>query len=165
MNLIFRLIWVILTARGRGRMGTTDESRFSLRCWPNDLDSNFHMNNGRYMTVMDLGRLDLILRTGLWRVMRERKWYPVVGSAKITFRRSVNMFEAFELTTQILGWDEKWLYIEHRMERGGKLLAIGHIKGLFLSPEGKVPMADLAAAAGHEGPSPEVDPDIVAALA
>ena len=86
-------------------METTDEGRFSLRCWPNDLDSNFHMNNGRYMTVMDLGRLDLILRTGLWRVMRERKWYPVVGSAKITFRRSVNVFEAFELTTQILGWE------------------------------------------------------------
>ncbi|MCK5749154.1 MAG: thioesterase family protein [Oricola sp.] len=165
MNLIFRLIWVILTARGRGRMETTDEGRFSLRCWPNDLDSNFHMNNGRYMTVMDLGRLDLILRTGLWRAMRERKWYPVVGSAKITFRRSVNVFEAFELTTQILGWDEKWLYIEHRMERGGKLLAVGHIKGLFLSPEGKVPMTDLASAAGHDGPSPEVDPDIVAALA
>ena len=164
MNLIFRLLWVILTVRRRGRMGATDLSRFSLRCWPNDLDSNWHMNNGRYLTVMDLGRLDLILRTGLWRVMRERKWYPVVGTAKITFRRSIGPFDRFDLTTQILGWDEKWLYIEHRMEKDGVLMARGLVKGIFLSPDGKVPMADLIAAAGYEGDTPQMDPGAVEAL-
>lgn len=165
MNLIFRLIWVILTARARGPMGVTEEGRFSLRCWPNDLDTNLHMNNGRYLTVMDLGRLDLILRTGLWTAMRRRKWYPVVGSAKITFRRSLNAFEAFDLTTQVIGWDDKWLYIEHRMERDGKLMAQAFVKGLFLGPDGKVPMAELVAAIGHGHGSPGLDPEVVAALA
>ena len=164
MNLIFRLIWVILTARGRGKMGAVDEGRFSLRCWPNDLDTNMHMNNGRYLTIMDLGRLDLILRTGLWRAMRERKWYPVVAAEKITFKRSLNAFETFELTTQVIGWDEKWLYIEHRMERGGKVMAQAVIKGLFLGPDGKVAMADLVGAIGHDPLSPEMDPNVVAAL-
>lgn len=146
-------------------MDVEDEGRFTLRCWPNDLDSNMHMNNGRYLTIMDLGRLDLILRTGLWPVMRARKWFPVIASAKVSFRRSLNVFETFELTTQVIGWDEKWLYIEHRMERGGKVMAQAFVKGLFLGPDGKVPMAELVAAAGHDGPSPEIDPEIVAALA
>jgi len=165
MNLIVRLIWVILTARGRGRMGAEDEGRFTLRCWPNDLDVNMHMNNGRYLTIMDLGRLDLIARTGLWPVMRARKWYPVIASAKISFRRSLNVFETFELTTQVIGWDDKWLYIEHRMERGGKVMAQAFVKGLFLGPGGKVPMAELIGAMGHDPQSPELDPEIVAALA
>ena len=31
-----------------------------MRVWPNDLDTNAHMNNGRYLTLMDLGRFDLM---------------------------------------------------------------------------------------------------------
>ncbi|QKV19715.1 thioesterase family protein [Oricola thermophila] len=164
MNLVFRMIQVMLTAMLGGRMDVTEEGRVRLRCWPNDLDINLHMNNGRYLTIMDLGRLDLLLRTGLWRTMRERKWYPVVAAEKIAFRRSLNAFDTFELTTQVIGWDEKWLYIEHRMERDGNVMAQAFIKGLFLGPEGKVPMADLVAAAGHEGPSPEMDPKVVESL-
>lgn len=164
MNLLFRLVWVIATARRRGPMDVLAESRFRLRCWPNDLDSNMHMNNGRYLTIMDLGRLDLILRSGLWRVMRERKWNPVVGTAKITFRRSIEPLQSFELVTQVIGWDEKWLYIEHRMERGGKVMAQAFVRGLFIGPDGKVPMADLIAASGHEGASPMLDSAIIAAL-
>lgn len=165
MNLIFRLIQVLLSTSARGRMHVLDESRFTLRCWPNDLDSNLHMNNGRYMTLMDLGRLDLILRTGLWRQMRAHKWYPVVGAAKISFRRSLNVFQTFELTTQVIGWDEKWLYIEHRMERAGKVMAQAYVKGLFLGPDGKVPMDELVKALGHDQASPALDPDLLAALA
>lgn len=164
MNLIFRLLWVLLTARGRGPLTATGEGRVTLRCWPNDLDTNLHMNNGRYLTIMDLGRVDLILRSGLWPVMRKRKWYPVIASAKVSFRRSINAFETFELTTQVIGWDEKWLYIEHRMEREGKVAAQAFIKSLFLCPDGKVPVAELIAAMDHDGTSPEMDPEIVAAL-
>lgn len=165
MNLIFRLLWVIATARRRGRMDVLAEGRFALRCWPNDLDSNLHMNNGRYLTIMDLGRLDLILRSGLWRVMRTRKWYPVIGSARITFRRSIEPFQRFELVTRVIGWDDKWLYIEHRMERGGKVMAQAFVRGLFIGPDGKIPMAELVAAAGHDGAPTAPDPDVVAALA
>ena len=165
MNLVIRMIWLLLTVRGRTRLGVIQEGRMRLRCWPNDLDTNMHMNNGRYLTIMDLGRLDLILRTGLLPVMKKRKWFPVVASAKISFRRSINAFETFELTTQVIGWDDKWLYMEHRMERGGKVMARAFVKGVFLGPDGKVPMAELVGAMGHDGPSPEIDPDVVAALA
>jgi acyl-CoA thioesterase FadM len=165
MNLILRLLQVLLGSRRRGRMDVLAEGRVTLRCWPNDLDTNLHMNNGRYLTIMDLGRLDLILRTGLLPVMRSRKWYPVIATARIGFRRSINVFDRFDLTTRVIGWDEKWLYIEHRMERGDKVMAQAFVKGLFLGPDGKVPMAELIAAAGHQGLSPEIDPEILAALA
>ena len=65
MNLFLRLIRVLLTIRSRGQLAPFEDSVLTFRVWPGDLDLNVHMNNGRYLTVMDLGRLDLMARTGL----------------------------------------------------------------------------------------------------
>ena len=54
----------------RGSLGI---SYLTLRVCPGDLDTSLHMNNGRYWTLMDLGRTDLMLRSGFWRaVVRNR---------------------------------------------------------------------------------------------
>ncbi len=57
------------------------------------------MNNGRYLTVMDLGRLNLILRTGLWRVVMKKKLAPVLASAQIRYRLPLKPFQLFDLET------------------------------------------------------------------
>jgi len=56
MTLWFRLIWLVLTARLRGKVQLFDISVLRLRVLPNDLDFNGHVNNGRYFTLADLGR-------------------------------------------------------------------------------------------------------------
>ena len=54
MNLYFRLLLAVLKAlrAPRARLGETVE--LTLRVWPTDLDLNGHMNNGRYLTMVDL---------------------------------------------------------------------------------------------------------------
>lgn len=121
---------------------------------PTDLDNNNHLNNGRYLTLMDLGRWDLVVRTGLLRALLQHKWHPVVGAATIRFRRSLDPFQRFELKTRILGWDERDFYIEQRFERDGEVHAVGLIRGVFLGKEGRVPLAAILAAAGSEAASP-----------
>lgn len=164
MNLFFRLIWVIATAWRRSPLTMLDQSRLTLRVWPNDLDTNIHMNNGRYLTLMDLGRVDLIIRSGLWRVIRDNRWAPVIGSAKMSYRRPLDPFQRFDIVTQVLGWDDKWVYIEQRFMVGEAMHARGVVKTLFLRGREKVPTSELAAAIGHDGPSPEIEADLVAAL-
>ena len=67
MNLWLRLIWVVIAAlSGRRVRLPQDPSRLMFRVWFHDLDPFRHMNNGRYLTIMDLGRTDLMLRSG-WR--------------------------------------------------------------------------------------------------
>ena len=44
-----------------------------MRVWPNDLDTNAHMNNGRYLTLMDLGRFDLMTQCGLVGTVLKKK--------------------------------------------------------------------------------------------
>ena len=79
MNLVFRLWWLRLRARRRGPLSVWDVARTPFRVLPTDLDLLFHMNNGKYLSILDLGRLDLLLRSGLWQALTERGWYPVVA--------------------------------------------------------------------------------------
>ena len=52
------------------------------RCWPQDIDYFFEMNNGRILTILDLGRTGLAQRVGLLRALRENGWgLTIAGSS------------------------------------------------------------------------------------
>jgi hypothetical protein len=56
MNLWLRLFWLALALLWRRKLDPRhDVSRLTFRVLPTDLDLNGHMNNGRYLTIMDLG--------------------------------------------------------------------------------------------------------------
>ncbi len=159
---MLRMIRVVFAAMMGARIDPLGESVISLRVWLNDLDTNLHMNNGRYLTIMDLGRLDFIVRTGLGRLMVKRRWRPMVGSAVLRFRRGLAPFERYELKTRVAWWDDKWFWIEQRFEREGEVVAVGAIKGLFRAPTGNVPTADVLSPLGVTGPPGKI-PEWIAA--
>lgn len=64
MKLFLRLVWLILTQRWRSRCNILEPVDTRLRVYPNDLDVLLHVNNGVYLTYADLGRTDLMLRSG-----------------------------------------------------------------------------------------------------
>ena len=132
---------------------------------PNDLDVNLHMNNGRYLTLMDLGRLDFIIGSGLAREVLRRGWKPVLGGAYITYRRELRVFQRFRLETRILGWEGRWFYLGQQFFDGDKLAADGVVKALFVGKAGAVDSAEVVAATGYEGPSPELDEKLLARFA
>ena len=147
--MLFRLLSVLAASLLRPRAGFLDECAIALRVWPNDVDSNLHMNNSRYLLAMDVGRWDLVVRTGFWRELLRRRWFPVVGSATLRFRRPLDPFQRYRLVTRLVAWDEKWCFVEQRFERDGHVHAVGRVKALFRGPEGQVRSADLLAAAGY----------------
>lgn len=160
MNLLFRVLYVLI----RGLFGKkidplSEQSELELRVLPNDLDTNLHMNNGRFLTIMDLGRLDLILRSGIMRVMFAHKSVPILSSAKIRYRLELGPFEPFKLVTKILYWDEKWFYLEQRFiktsgEKAGATAAIALVKGNFYCKRTKsvMPSSQLFKETGIKNP-------------
>jgi acyl-CoA thioesterase FadM len=152
--MLFRLLAVLVAALFRPRVGLLDECAIALRVWPNDIDSNLHMNNSRYLLAMDVGRWELVARTGFWRELLRRRWFPVVGSATLRFRRPLDPFQRYRLVTRLVAWDEKWCFLEQRFERGGHVHAVGRVKALFRGPEGQVATAALLAAAGYPEAAP-----------
>lgn len=154
MNLYLRLLWLLLRLRGVRRRGLFEASRIAFCVWPNDCDLNLHMNNGRYLTFMDLGRLHLTAQSGLLREALRRGWMPVLAAAEISFIRSLKPFQRFELVTRLLTWDEKYIYLEQGFESDGKLCAQAYVKGIFLKKGARVPNAEVLQAIGYGNAPP-----------
>ena len=137
MNLIFRLLGVLIGALWRPKLGAADISRLRFRVWPLDLDINLHLTNSRYFALMDLGRTDHILRSGVWRIMRRDRLAVVLGGAAMRFRRSLAPFEKVSLATRLLGYDERWIYMEQVFTGSKGVACIAVLRGAFVK-DGKI---------------------------
>jgi acyl-CoA thioesterase FadM len=151
VNLFVRLFKVLLLGLLRpARIDALGESILHFRVWPNDLDTNLHMNNGRYMTLLDLGRFDLLMRVGIFKIGLRKRWNPVLGAATVRFRRSLKLWDRFTLKTRLIGWDTTWIYLEQTIEADSKLVTLAYLRGVFTGPQGKVPIPELIAAMGMQ---------------
>lgn len=151
MSLFLRL-FLVLFFQSRGRNAAVGEpTRIHTRVMPNDLDLNRHVNNGRVFTLADLGRMDWFYRTGCLRAALKNGWIPIIGDATGRFVKQLKLFERIEIESTMLGWGEKWAYMEHRLyRRDGQLAAIVVIRGMFWSGKrGSVPPAELLRATGQ----------------
>lgn len=146
----------------RPRIGSLDDTSLSMRVWPTDLDMFLHMNNSRYLAIMDVGRMDALLRSGVFQRIRKLNWYGVVASETIRFRESLAPFAPFELRTRILGWDDRSLYYRQTFLRQGRVAAVGLVRIRFLrrGGGGTLGMAEVAAALAPDLTPPRL-PDYV----
>lgn len=127
---------LFLRWRRRGAVGLWDTVTTPFRVVPTDLDVLGHMNNGKYLTLMDVGRMDLMLRSGFWRTVRSRGWYPVVAGQTITYRRSLRLGQRFDLHTRVLGFDDRWVFMEQTFRRGDVVVAHAVVRARFLKESG-----------------------------
>ena len=140
MNLYFRLIWIIIRSFFKPRIDFADEIVLNLCIWPNDLDINRHLNNGRYLTILDLGSIDLFLRSGVLMRAIRNGFRPMIGGLIVTYRKSLSLFERFTLTMQLEAWDYRWNYFKFEFQKlDGQLSAAGYFKGARVSKNGFVP--------------------------
>lgn len=154
MNLWFRLFLMLLRRPWRKPVDGLATTVIRLRVWPLDLDFNRHVTNGRYFTLADVGRMDYVLRSGAFRVALRHKALPIVGDTWGKFRRELKLFEAFEIHTRMLGWDDKWSFVEHRFVSRGRVVGVVLIRGLFRSPKGTVAPSEFARELGLAEQSP-----------
>jgi acyl-CoA thioesterase FadM len=138
------------------RLPLFDEDILRMRVGLADIDFNLHLNNARYLSFMDYGRVHLTAATGILTPMLQERWAPLVGSLSITYRRSLALFAPFTLSTRVLCWDEKWFYMEQVFRSDQGLAAIAWVKGLFRARDGNVPPQRIAAMIAPGATSPSV---------
>lgn len=168
MNLWLRVLWLLITAPFKAQI----DAPFGvskLRFWvlPNDVDTNLHLNNGRYFTIADLGRTDLLIRMGLLKLVLKEGLQPMVSGSAIRFRRELKPFQGFTLESRIVCWRATTFVMEHRFVADGKdglatTYAIALVRGGLYDKKARqfVPAERLAQAVGYMGASPEFTPDI-----
>lgn len=121
MNLFFRRLWVYLRAYFSSKQEPfTDVYTLSFRVWLTDQDTFLHLTNSRYLSFSDLARLNLLIRTGVWDILKREEWNLVVCGQTRTIARMLKSPQTFDLACQIQGWTDKYLAISHVFERGEK---------------------------------------------
>lgn len=163
MNVLWRTLLVLLRARRirrrEGSLPLDAVSTVRLTTLPTDIDLLQHMNNGRYLSLFDLGRWDMTTRTGLADAFRRNAWYAVVSNETITFRKSLQLWQRFDVETRWVGHDEKALYLEHRATVDGEIYARAIIRARILRRAGgSVSHDEVFAAVGVDVDLPDVDP-------
>jgi acyl-CoA thioesterase FadM len=157
MNLFLRLLLTLLTYRFRPTCAGLGPARKRFLVWPPDLDVLWHVNNGVYLSMLDVARVDMMLRSGLAFRLRRAGLYPVVAAETIRFRRSLQLFQTFEIETRVLGWDEKAFVLQHRFLRGEELVAEAFVRSRFLKRGGGTASSrEVLDLIDGAGPSPEL---------
>ncbi|MDZ8170492.1 thioesterase family protein [Microbacterium xanthum] len=162
MNVWWRTLLTILLARRRlrreGRMNPSAVGRIRLTTLPTDIDILQHMNNGRYLSLFDLGRWDLLTRTGLLGAMRDHGWYAVVSAETVTFRKSLNLWQRFDVESRLIGHDDRAVYLEHRAVVDGEIYARAIIRARMMKRSGgTLSHEELFGAVGRPEGVPDVD--------
>lgn len=117
-------------------------------CWPWDLDMWMELNNGRSLTLYDLGRIPLAIRTGLAGALRRNRWGMTMAGASVRWRRRVRVFDRVEVHSRCVGWDTRFLYLEQSMWLRGEAASSVLYRAAVTGPRGIVPPADVLKALG-----------------
>ncbi len=157
-----RLARELWHTRNASPLGVTDTHVSHHRCWPQDLDPWVELNNGRTLTLYDLGRIPLGIRTGLSSTARSKGWGMTVAGASTRYRRRVRLWDVVEMHSRCIGWDARFFYMEQSMWRGAECTSHMLLRSAVTSAAGIVPPEQVIVAMGLSQPSPAL-PDWVAA--
>lgn len=152
-----RFIREVAAARRAPRLPLLGAHVSTHRCWPWDLDPWVELNNGRTLTLYDLGRIPMAIRLGIVGTLRERGWGFTVAGNTVRYRRRIKAFQRFTQVSRTLGWDKRFIYMEQSIWTRGEccnhmLLRVAIVGGGQRS--GIVAPAEFMAAMGHPEASP-----------
>lgn len=141
---MFRFVYQVIVSRFLKPIELNDSDRVKMRVWPNDIDVNIHLNNGRYLSIMDLGRTRMSIRSGLYHKALKMGWgFGVVGGVNITYLKSLGLFQSYYLTSKIAGHHDGWVFIEQRFESHQELVAAALVKVVFLKDGKRIPIDEM----------------------
>jgi acyl-CoA thioesterase FadM len=112
---VFRLLFQSWRHRADPPLHLTGTHESRHLCWPWDLDIFAELNNGRTLTLYDLGRIPWSRRIGLTSVLRRQRWQVAVAGASVRYRKRIRLFHRIHMKTRALGWDDRFFYVEQSM--------------------------------------------------
>ncbi|MCC5966851.1 MAG: acyl-CoA thioesterase [Natronohydrobacter sp.] len=153
---IIRFLKEVIKFRNAPALGITETHISHHRCWPWDLDPWIELNNGRTLTLYDLGRIPMGIRSGLTGVLRGQGWGITVAGNTTRYRKRIKAFQRFEMRSRCIGWDARFFYIEQAMWLGKDCANHILIRSAITSAQGIVPPVRVLEAMGQMQDSPEL---------
>lgn len=153
---VVRLLWQVFKHRKSPPLLPTETHVSRHICLPWDIDLWMELNNGRTLTLYDLGRIPLAMRAGLVGALKANRWGLTMAGASVRYRRRIRAFEVIEMRSRAVWWDDKFIYIEQSMwKKNGE--CANHIvyRSAVTGRNGIVPPSEVMAVLNMDVPRPE----------
>lgn len=110
-----RAAWMIWRGRRMPKMDVYDTHVSHHRAWPWDTDMFGELNNGRILTLFELGRWQSLMRTELAAPFWKERMTIAVAGASVRYRKRIAIFQTYRIQTRVLGYDDRFVYVEQSM--------------------------------------------------
>lgn len=153
---IARFFHHYLKYRNAPALSPTDTHECTVICWPWDIDPWRELNNGRTLTLYDLGRVPAGNRMGLSRALVKNRWGLAVAGGSVRYRKRVTVFQRITMKTRVIGWDDRFVYVEQSMWVKGTCTSHILLRTAVTSRKGTVPPDQVLAAMGPDLARPQL---------
>lgn len=137
-----RLLLTLIKAKLKPKANAMDAFVIPFRVWITDIDVSI-MNHAAIITVMETGRLDAMVRSNFFKIAAKNKWYFPSQAISVQYYRPLKIFQKAELHSRISYIDEKWIYIEQKIVRKGKIVAVSLVKSTIKKGRETVPTSEI----------------------
>ena len=147
---LLRLIRVVVKSQFQEKLSFDNDytDSVNLIVLPQDIDPFMELNNGRYVTLLDLGRFSLGGKVNMASFLKRNNWSLTIVGTYNEYRFRLRLFQRFILKTKIIGYDENWFYFFQKVERKGKTHMASVVKFAYTSKEGLVLPKEVISAMG-----------------
>ncbi len=137
-----RLILGLIQAKFKSKIQATQTTSLSFRVWITDIDVSV-MNHAAILTVMEVGRIDFMVRTNFFQIANKSKWFFPSQALTVQYYRPLKIFQKAILQTKLSYVDEKWIYMEQKIIRNGKDIAACLVKNTIKKGRKTVPTSEI----------------------
>lgn len=101
------------------KYGAMAQTKLSTYVSPMECDLYFHKNNATYFEELDISRCDLMTKIfhGLFATWGKPWPYIPVANVFTNYLKELRPFEAYNVYSSILCWDNKWIYVLSRFTK------------------------------------------------
>lgn len=149
MTYWLRFLLTLSSAFFQKKMKWDEEVVQDFRVWFTEADMGI-MNNARYFNFTELSIMRHFVGMGLFTKAVKLKWQPIASTQVIRYKKSLRRFDKFTLRSNLIYWDDKYIFKHYTFEKTGKLMASAIVKSCFLSPTGIVTIKEVTNILGLE---------------
>ena len=106
------------------------------RILPHDMGFRNHLPNYRYLSFIELNITRWLLLCCHQQGVTSYKW--LMAMQEMLYLKEVKLLDKMTVSSQLVGWDAKYVYLEHRFWVKNQLMAVGMTKVLLINKQGKV---------------------------
>ena len=147
-----RLFFVLIQTLRKPLVSLDEETTLNLRVWPFDAEL-LAANHAAYATYFEMGRWGYGAQIHMIPIFAKRVWAVIIGGQAFFYNKPMKRFQKFQVKTQLIAFDEKWLYFKQSIESKGAVIASARVRALIRGTKGIIPTQTILSELGN----PKID--------